>query len=71
MKKQGRCKEQTDGSRWEGAQGGELRKPKRLRNTNWQLDNSYVDIKYSTGNIINNIIITLSDGSKTYGGITL
>ena len=34
-------------------------KVKGLRNTNWQLQNSHVDIKYSIGKIVNNIVITV------------
>ena len=34
---------------------------KGLRRTNWQLQNSHKDVKYSIGNIVSNIVIT------TYG----
>ena len=27
--------------------------------TNWQLQNSHRDVKYSIGNIVNNIVITI------------
>lgn len=40
--------------------GGE-KKVKGLRGTNWQLQNSHEDIKFSLRNIVNNIVIT------TYG----
>ena len=32
---------------------------KGLRSTNWQLQNCHGDVKYSTGNIVNNIVITM------------
>ena len=32
---------------------------KGLRNTNWQLPNSRGDVKYTIGNIVSNIVITL------------
>ena len=35
-----------------------LKKVKGLRSTNWWLQNSHRDIKYSIGNIVNNIAIT-------------
>ena len=34
-------------------------KMKRLRTINWQLRNSHRDIKYSIGNIVSNIAITM------------
>lgn len=40
--------------------GGE-KKVKGLRSTNWQLQNSHEDVKFSLRNIVNNIVIT------TYG----
>ena len=39
---------------------GRMRKVKGLRSTNWYLENSYGDIKYSIGNIVNNILITIN-----------
>ena len=30
-----------------------------LRSTNWSLQNSHGDVKYSIGNIVNNIVITV------------
>ena len=30
----------------------------RLRSTHWQLQNSHRDVKYSTGNIVSDIVIT-------------
>ena len=32
-----------------------MEKVKGLRSTNWLLENSYGDVKYSTGNVVNNI----------------
>ena len=47
-------------ARWEGHWGGGwVKKVKGLRRTNWQLQNSHRDGKYSIGNIVNNIVITM------------
>ena len=46
-----------------------MRKEKGLRSTNWLLQNSHGGVKYSIGNIVNNIPITIymvSDGYKIY-----
>ena len=50
-----------------------MKKVKGLRSTSWQLQNSHRDIKYSIGNIVNNIVITMSGASATrlLRGITL
>ena len=32
---------------------------KGLESTNWQLQNGHRDVKYSTGNIVDNIVITV------------
>ena len=32
---------------------------KGLESTNWKLQNSHGDVKYSTGNTVNNIVITM------------
>ena len=32
---------------------------KRLRTTNWWLKNSHRNVKYSTGNIVNDIVVTV------------
>ena len=51
-----------------------MKKVKGLRSTNWLLQNSQGDVKYSIGNIVTNVVITTSgirwvlDSS---GGITL
>ena len=42
--------------------GGRLRQVKKmkgLRSTNWLLQNSHGDVKYSIGNIVSNIVITI------------
>ena len=36
-----------------------MKKVKGLRSANWQLRNSGGDVKSSTGNIVNNILITM------------
>ena len=36
-----------------------MKKGKGLRSTNWQLQNSHGDIKYSLGNIVNTIVMTI------------
>ena len=47
-------------ARWEGHRGGGwVKKVKGLRRTNWQLQNSHRDVKYSIGNIVNSIVITM------------
>ena len=34
-------------------------KVRGLRSINWLLQNSHRDVKYSTGNIVNNILVTM------------
>ena len=41
--------------------GGWVKKVKELRSTDWWLQNSHGDVKYSIGNIVNSTVIT------TYG----
>ena len=54
-----RCRELTDGCpRGEGL-GGWVYKVKGLRSTNQQLQNSHRGVKYSIGNIVNDILITM------------
>ena len=36
-----------------------VKKRKGLRSTNWGLCNSHGDVKYSTGSIVSNIVITM------------
>ena len=44
----------------EGEQLGRwVEKGKGLRSINWELQNSHRDVKYSMGNIVNNILITI------------
>ena len=35
------------------------KKVKGLRRTNWKLQNSHRDVKHSTGNTVNNIVVTM------------
>ena len=49
---------QTDGCQMRGVLGGWVKVVKGLRSTNWQLQNSHRDVKYSIGNIVDNIVIT-------------
>ena len=37
---------------------GRVQKVKGLRRRNWQLQNRHGDVKYSLGNVVNNIITT-------------
>ena len=37
-----------------------MKKVKGLRSTSWQLQKSHRDVKYSTGNIVSNIVITIN-----------
>ena len=39
--------------------GAWVKKVKGFRSTDWLLQNSHRDVKYSTGNIVNNILITM------------
>ena len=36
-----------------------MKKVKGLRSINWQLQNSHTDVKYSIGNIVNAILISM------------
>ena len=56
-----RCEEQTDDWQMQGWLGAWVKKLKGLRSTDWQLQNSHGDVKYSTGKTVNNSVIT------TYG----
>ena len=42
-----------------GGLGGQEKKDKGLRGTDWQLKNSQGNVKYSIGNVVNNIVITI------------
>ena len=37
-----------------------MKKVMKLRSTNWYLQNSHGDVKYSTGNRVNSIVINMS-----------
>ena len=50
---------QTQRVNWCLSVGRGVKEVKGLRNTNWQLQNSHEDEKYSIGNIGNNIVITM------------
>ena len=54
-----RHRDQTD-ARGKGC-GDWVKKLRCLRSTNWKLQNSHEDVKYSIGNIVNNIVITVYD----------
>ena len=53
-----RYREHTNGDQMCRGLGSRVKKVKGL-NTNWQLQSSHRDVKYSTRNVINNIIITM------------
>ena len=46
-------------ARWQGSLWGWVKKVKGFRSTNWYLQNSHGDVKYSLGNMVNNIVITM------------
>ena len=46
-------------ARWEGCWGGWVKKVKGLRSTDWQLQNSHGDVKYSIGNTVSNSLIPM------------
>ena len=51
---------------WEAGLGGWVKKVKGLRGTNWKLQNSHGDTKYSIGNIVSNIYVTGNLYSNNY-----
>ena len=51
----------TGGCKRRGSLGDWVKKLKGLRSIHWQLQNSHGDVKYSIGNIGNNIAITMCD----------
>lgn len=63
MKKQKKTDSQIQRIDWwltEGKGVGDwVKEVKRLRSTNWKLLNSYKEIKYIIGNIVNTIVITI------------
>ena len=42
-----------------GGLGGWVKKVEELRSTNWWLQNSHGDVKYSIGDIVDNILTTM------------
>ena len=38
-----------------------MKKVKEIRSPNWKIQNSCGDVKYSIGNMVNNIVITMYD----------
>ena len=58
MKQNHRHREDIDGCQMEGVLGDWVKKLQGL-STNWQLQNSHEDVKYSVGNTVNNIVITM------------
>lgn len=48
--------------------GGLGEKVRRLRSTNWQLENSQGHVKYGTGDMVNNIVLTM-DGVRWIPGL--
>ena len=54
-----RYREHFDSCQMGGWLGGWVKKVKELRSTNWLLQNSHGDVKYSIGNIVSNIVITI------------
>ena len=54
-----RYRAQIDDCQRGGGLGNWVKKVKGLRTTNWQPQNSHGDVKYTLGNIVNNITITM------------
>ena len=53
---------------------GWVKKVKGIRSTNWQLQNSPGDVKYSIGNTVNDIVTTacmVPGGHQTHRGVVL
>ena len=46
-------------ARWELSGWDGCEKGKGIKSTNWLLRNSPGDVKYSMGNVVNNIVITM------------
>lgn len=51
-------REHFEGCQMRGGFGGRVKKVKGLRGTNWRLQNCHGDVKHSTGNIVDNSLIT-------------
>ena len=60
MNKQNRnkCQEQTDNCQIHGGSKSWVKKEKRLKSTDWQLQNRHGDVKYDIGSIVNNTVLT-------------
>ena len=56
-----RYREQTDGCQRKGGLGDWVKSVMGSRSRGWKLQNSHGDVKYSTGNTVDNTVIT------TYG----
>ena len=54
-----RYREQTDDCQRGGDVRDWVRKLKGLQSTIWQLQSSHGDVKYSTGNTVNNAVVTV------------
>ena len=54
-----RCREQTDDCQSGGKLGDWMKKVKGLGSTSWGFQNSHRDLKYSLGNVVTNIVITM------------
>ena len=46
-------------AQWQRRLGGRVKNVKGLRSTDWWLQNSHGDVKYSIGDILSNIVITM------------
>ena len=65
--------EQTVGCQMGWGWGWGVKKVKGVRSTNWLLQNSHSDVKYSIGTVVTNIVITVSAARWVLdlsGGIT-
>ena len=58
-RKRQRYREQTEGCHWEEGLVIGWKMVKGLISTNRQLQNSHWDVNYSTGNIVNYIVVTM------------
>ena len=59
QKQNHRYRKHFDGCQMGGGLGGWKKKVKGLRSTNWLLQNSHWDVKYSIKNIVNYSLITM------------
>ena len=63
LKQTHRHRKHTDGPQGGRWLGDWVIRGKELRTTNWKLQNSHRKVKYSTGNIGNNTVITMYDAT--------